>query len=92
MNLIFTILFAKAFGTKKVTTRITKRVKNESKFWIQVIIELSQLINKILRFVFIGMYTLYKKCFCQKTVDKINGISGCENIIDFNEYKLKKAK
>lgn len=95
MEILFIIaLITKVFSTKKAKFRKTSRqLKKELKFWNKIMVELVHETNKLFKLIFIGISIVFKKCICQGTVEEVNKIVDLpENVIKFDEYKLKKAK
>jgi len=87
-NLIYTLLFAKGLKIKKVSPRkIAKSFKHETKLPIVIISSLVQMIYLILKYVFTKLAAITKKEVCQEVVE-VKDV----NVVDFEEYRLKKAK
>ena len=87
MGILSAILFGKTMGKKVNLKRTGRVIRKDSMFLVELITEVFQVIYIVVRFIFRGFNTMYRKCFCQKTVEveKIN-------VINLNEYKSKKAK
>lgn len=95
MEILFILaLITKVFGAKRAKFRtVSRQLKKELKFWNEVIVQLVYEINKLMKFIFVRLSTIIKKCICQETViDEVDDIDLPKNIISFDEYKLKKAK
>jgi len=68
--------------------RIVKSIKKETKLPIRIISDLIQIIYIILKYVFIKLLSITKKEICQETVVEVKN----DKVVDFKEYKLKKAE
>ena len=87
-NLIHVILFAKGLKIKKVSPRkIAKSFKRETKLPIVIVSSLVQIIYLILKYIFTKLTTITKKEVYQEVVE-VKDV----NVVDFEEYRLKKAK
>lgn len=91
MNLLMGLLVAKAIGGKKVNTKqLSRSIRKEARFWVQLVTELSQLISVIFKFIFVGIAYVFHKCVSQRKTVEVEKLP--ENVIKFDEYKLKKQK
>lgn len=92
INLLMGILFAGFIKRHRFNIRKTHRkFKKESKFIIEVLKDIFRLKNRMFKFILKMFNSIAnnKKNICSnETVEEIKN----ENIIDFTEYKLKKAK
>lgn len=89
MGILYALLFSGLLNGKKVNVKKTsKAIKKDAKFLVQLITELVELLNQIVNFIFIKIPSACKKHFCQKTVEE----ELPSNVINFDEYKVKKAK
>jgi hypothetical protein len=87
-NLIHALLFAKGLKIKKVSPRkITKSFKRETKLPITILSNLVQIIYLILKYVLTKLTKTTKQEICQEVVEIKD-----PNVVDFEEYRLKKAK
>lgn len=89
MEFIYAIIIAGFLKKKKVSPRKLKNtLKKESRFLISLTKDLFSLINNTFKFISTKLIPITKKKICQATVAPIKN----EKVIDFTEYKLKKAK
>jgi len=89
MGFIYAILIAGFLKKKKVNPKKLKNtLKKESKFLISLTKDLFSLTNKTFKFISKKLIPITKKKICQATVAQIKN----DTVIDFTEYKLKKAK
>jgi len=83
------LLFAKGLKIKNVSPRkVTKSFKHEVKLPVIIITSFIQMIYLIFKYVFTKLTAITKKEVHQEVIAEVKD----ESVIDFTEYKLKKAK
>ena len=87
-KILYTLLFAKDLKLEKVNPRkITRSFKKESQLPIKIITDILQMVYLIFKYIFTKLIIITKKeVICQEIVEENI------NVVDFTEYKLKKAK
>lgn len=92
MEALFVLaLLAKVLGRSSKGSRNTfNSIKRECRFWSKLIKEISQLISIIFKFIIVNINSIYKKSVYQSKVVEEEKLP--ENVISFEDYKLKKAK
>jgi len=95
----------KGLNLKKINPRrINKSVKRETKLPITIVKNLIQITYIVLKYIFVKLSTTTKKEICQETVGSMKSIKDFDlgkyntenevntNVVNFTDYKLKKAQ
>lgn len=93
MGLLYAIIFLHAGQKKKVNIKKTSQIiKKDSIFIFQVISQLLQSIFMLIKFISKQVNGLNKKVCKAEIKAEIKKVKVVSNVINLNEYKLKKAK